>query len=378
MPTIYDQQKGTYNDQNIQIRIVSDAIRVIDPVDTPLIVALGGLDAARQKFNVRQDGKLVELLEDEYGATSDTFNGAVATTTTTTVTVTDGSKFQVGHIVSWTQGTDTEYAWVSAVSGQDLTVTRGYGGTQTTSADANTVNIVGMARLEGADAAFIGLNEVAIVSNYTQIFQKALNVSGSDEAIDYYGMGSPFAYQALKAVPELTRLVEQNLFHGQKKVGSKTTPRGAGGLGTFMGSNTVAAGGAITKADVDDLMEKIHIDGGMPDLLVVHPSIAADLKDIIDSSSFVRVDQSENKLGLGPLQYADTQFGSLRIVMDRWCPSATAYVLDSKKCGLFTLRPFNWKPLAITGDSKKGEVLGEFSLLVANNEAHGTITGITT
>lgn len=376
MPTVYDQQKTSYSDTNSQVRIIADVIKIIDPVDTPLIVALGGLDGARGKLAIRPDGKKIELLEDEFAPTADAFGSTLTTTDGTQITVVDGSKFQPGHILSW----GNEYAWVSAVSGETVTVTRGYGGTQDTAATAEAISIVGMARLEGDDADYIGLNAVAVPYNFTQIFQKALNVSGSDEAIDYYGMGSPFAYQAQKAVPELSRLIELNLFHGQVKTGSASTPRGFGGLPYFVNatnSPVLSAVGAVAKADVDGIMELIHTNGGMPDILTVHPGIANDLKALIDSSSFVRVDQSENKLGLGPLMYADTQYGRLRILMDRWCPATTAYVLDSRRAGLYTLRPFGWKPLAVTGDSKKGEVVGEFSFMVANAKGHGVLLGLT-
>lgn len=376
MATIYDQQKTTYSDTNSQVRVIADVIKIIDPVDTPLIVALGGLDGARGKLAIRPDGKKIELLEDEFAATADAFGSTLTNTTGTAATVVDGSKFQPGMILSW----GTEYAWVSAVSGNDLTISRGYGGTADTASSTEVINIVGMARLEGDDADYVGLNAIAVPYNFTQIFQKALNVSGSDEAIDYYGMGSPFAYQAQKAVPELARLVELNLFHGVASTGSASTPRGFGGLPNFVNatnSPSLTSVGAIAKADIDGIMELIHTQGGMPDILTVHPGVANDLKALIDSSSFVRVDQSENKLGLGPLMYADSQYGRLRIIMDRWCPVSYAYVLDSRRAGLYTLRPFQWKPLATTGDSKKGEVVGEFSFMVANAAGHGVLSGIT-
>lgn len=377
MPVTYNQQKTTYSDTATQVRVISDVIRMIDPVDTPLIAALGGLDAARSKFNIRQNGKMIELMEDEFAATAGTFNnsGEVATDETdVTMESYSADALQAGSVILF----GNEYAWVSAVSGNDVTIVRTVAGTNDTADATEAFSIVGMVRLEGDDADYVGLNAIATTYNYTGIVQKALNVSGTDEAIDYYGMGSPFAYQAAKAIPELLRSIELQLFHGYRAAGSATVGRSWGGIDVFIGSNTSNTAGAITKGDIDTVMELAHLDGGQPNLLVVHPSVARDLKDIIDTSSFVRVDQSENKLGLGPLQMVQTQFGSLRVIMDRWCPSGNAYLLDPRKIGLFTLRPFGWKPLAVTGDSKKGEVLGEFSLLVAHNEAHGTITGITT
>ncbi len=73
-----------------------------------------------------------------------------------------------------------------------------------------------------------------------------------------------------------------------------------------------------------------------------------------------------------------TQYGELEMVMDRWCPVTEAYILESGKVGFYTLRSFEMKELSRSGDSLKGEMVGEFSLLVANAEAHGKITGITT
>ncbi len=67
----------------------------------------------------------------------------------------------------------------------------------------------------------------------------------------------------------------------------------------------------------------------------------------------------------------------MNLLMDRHCPVATAFMLSSEKAGVYTLRPFGWKPLAVTGDSVKGELVGEFSFMVAQDLAHGTITGIT-
>ena len=125
-------------------------------------------------------------------------------------------------------------------------------------------------------------------------------------------------------------------------------------------------------------MEYAMLDGGMPDLFVVHPSVMNDVRALLDSSSFVRLDQSNSVFGMQKITQMQTQYGNLRVVESRWCPTGSAYLLDSSKVGLYTLRPFGWYELAKTGDSKKGELVGEFSFAVANDMAHAKITGITT
>jgi hypothetical protein len=375
---LFDQPKTTYSDTTNAKRIISDVIKLIDPIDTPLLVALGGYDGARSKFNISDDGTKVEWLEDTYAPLSDVAaQGTTITTNTTVLTVTDASIFQDGHVIL----IDSEYMVVATVDVTNNTLSvysRSYGGTNATHATTSTINIVGMARLEGDDADFVGLTQVSAPYNYTDIFQKALKISGTEDVIDEYGYESAFSYQANKAVPELNRLLELAIFNGIRSAGSATAPRSMGGLPTFITTfNTVAAGGAIAKTHVDALAEKIMLNGGMPDLFVVHPSIANDLRALLDSSSFVRLTQENSVFGMQSIERVRTQYGQLQIVESRWAPLATAYMLDSKRIGLYDLRPFQWHELAKTGDSRKAEVVGEFSLAVANDKVHGKITGLT-
>ena len=374
---LFDQPKGTYSDTTNAVRIINDVIKLIDPVQTPLIVALGGLDAGRSKFELRGNGTKIEWLEDQYAPLSDVAaQGTTITTNTTVLTVTDASIFQDGHVIK----IDSEYMVVATVDVANNTLSvysRSYGGTNATHVTTSTIYIVGMARLEGDDADYVGLQQVSAPYNYTSIFQKALKITGTEDVIDEYGYEDAFAYQANKAMPELLRLVESQIFEGVRAVGTATTPRSMGGLGTFITNNTVDAAGAIAKSDIDNLAEAIRLDGGMPDLLVLHPSIANDLRTLLDSSSFVRVTQETSDFGMLPIDTVRTQYGSLRMVESLWCPVSRAYMLDSNRVGLVTLRPFGWHDLAKTGDSRKAEVVGEISLAVANDKAHGYVSGIT-
>lgn len=378
---VYDQIITTYSDTTPHIRVISDVIKLIDPVDTPLLARLGGLDAARSKFRIRENGYKIEILEDEYAPLTSTItngtSGTVAlTTNTVSFTVTDASMFQDGTIVK----VDDEYMVVKAVNTSTNNVevySRSYGGTNATHDGTAAIEIVGMARLEGDDADYGPVVDISAPYNYTGIFQKALKVTGSMQVTDQYGIGDEFSYQAQKALPELFRLVEKSIFHGIRAAGAADSPRSYGGLPTFITDNSVNAGGAIAKSDIDNLMEAIYGDGGQPDLLVMNHAVANDLKALLDSSSFLRVEQGNSTFGMNALTRVVTQYGELELLIDRFCPVAKAYALDTSKIGFYTLRPFGWYELAKTGDSKKGEVVGEFSFLVANDKAHGWVYGIT-
>ena len=373
MMAVIDQQKTSYSDTTPQVRAIGDIIHLIDPVDSPLISILG-LNGARDKFRLSVNGTKIEWLEDAHDPVSGTLNqGTTVTTSTLTFTFTDASEVQPGHVLL----IDSEYVVVDTVTLSTNVVTvksRAYGGTNATHATGATWNIVGMARDEGDDADYGPLVDISAPYNYTAIFQKAIKISGTAQAIDQYGISDEFMYQSNKAVPHLTRLIERAIFHGIRAVGSATTPRSFGGLPTFITGNSSSLTTSITKASIDSLAELIMADGGMPDLLVMNQAGANNLRSVLDSSSFVRVPQENNQFGMYPIEYVYSQFGRLRLVVDRWCPATKAYMLDSGKVGLYTLRPFAAKQLAVTGDSVKGEVVGEFSLAVANDSAHGYIT----
>ncbi len=169
----FDQPVTTYSDTTPQKRVITDVISLIDPSDAPAIDALGGLDGASGKFRfVNEQGTNPEWLEDTLGALTDTM-AASTTSTGTSLTVTDGSNFQVGHIIR----IDSEDIWVSAVSTNTLTVTRNFGGTAATHSSTDTITIIGMARLEGAESTSIGLTDRTSNSNYTQILHKEIKVT---------------------------------------------------------------------------------------------------------------------------------------------------------------------------------------------------------
>lgn len=365
----------TYSDTTPQKRQITDVIDLIDPTDAPLVEALGGLDGAADKFRFVNvgDSTTSEWLEDTHLPLSDALDGSVATNTTD-LTVDDATIFQEGHIIL----VDSEYIWVSAVADStSLTVTRNYGGTQATHANNATIEIVGMARLEGDESDDIAFTDRTVGSNYTQIFHQEVKVSRTHNQLSQYGIAEEMEYQENKAVPALMRLVEKNLFHGQRKAGSATTPRGFGGLGTFITNNTVNAGGAVVQADFEDAAEAAYTDGGMgPWVAPVGPANMQVVKNLLETSSFLRYGQDATNLGMAPPKRIVTPFGDVHPFLDRWAGTSKIYLIDASRAGLKTFYPFTAEPLAKAGDYDRSQVVGEFTLCVKMDKAHAAVTGI--
>ena len=96
----FDQPVTTYSDTAAQIRVISDYIFNLDPMDTPVVAHLG-LSSARDKFRLnvmRNRGNTkVELLEDTYHPLTTTLNnGTTVSTSTLSFTVTDASSSSIG------------------------------------------------------------------------------------------------------------------------------------------------------------------------------------------------------------------------------------------------------------------------------------------
>jgi hypothetical protein len=249
---VFDQPKTTYTDTTAQVRVITDLISLIDPMDTPFLAVFtpGG---ANGKFNFTAQGTKLEWLEDEFEPMADTLS-ASCTSDTVVLAVTDATAVQVGDALM----IDAEYVIVKSISTNNVTVhSRSHGGTQATHAAAAVVYRVGQSRLEGADAEYGPITDITAPFNYTAIYQHARKVSGTANAIDQYGMGAELDYQADKMMPELFRMLDRSVYHSIRAAGSATTPRSMGGLPVFITDNSETSVGAIAAADFDALGDKI-------------------------------------------------------------------------------------------------------------------------
>ena len=380
----------TYDDNSgvIQKRVITDYITLIDPADAPFVEAMGGLDGGAKKFRfVNFPHTKVEWIEDTRETLSVGLNTAMNTTVTSCVLLpANAFQVQIGQILQF--ATSDEQMWVSAVDslGTTLTVTRNYGYTvnpspSTTGASQavignEAIEILGIARLEGAESHGLGYTVRSTNYNHTQIMQREVKVSRSQNQISQYGIREEFDYQSNKAIPHLMRLVEKGVYNGIRSAGSSSAPRSFGGLGTFVTNNTVSASSAaVTQAKFENALKAAYLDGGKPSKAFVSPTNMQVIKNFYDSVNFLRVDTKEKSVGM-TIEKIITPYGTVDLIMDRWAPDTTIYILDPEHVGFITYYPFTSEPLAKTGDYVRGEVVGEFTLCVRMDKAHAVITTI--
>lgn len=379
----------------VQKRAITDYITLIDPADSVFIESMGGLDSGAKKFRfVNFPHTKVEWIEDTREAMTVGLNTAITSPTDTNCILTSASAHavQVGQILLFagTGANGAEKMLITSVAADGFTcvVTRNYGlsatatagtGVAQTTAANTAIELIGLARVEGAISDRLGFTVRTTNYNHTQILQREIKVSRSQNQISQYGIREEFDYQSNKAIPHLMRLLSKTVYHGVRDAGEFTKPRSMGGLNVFVTSpgNVNSSTGALTQEKFENVLKAAYLAGGTPTKAFVSPTNMQKIKNLYDSSAAgLRYDTKEKTIGM-TIEKILTPYGTIDLTMDRYCPDSVIYILDPEHIGFITYYPFTSEPLAKTGDFQVGEVVGEFTMCVRMDKAHAALKGIT-
>jgi len=258
-------------------------------------------------------------------------------------------------------------------------------------ASASTSNRVA----EGDDASALAVAEPTRRGNYTQISTKAIQTSGTAEAVDFAGRKSTEAYQMAKRAKELKLDMEAMLLTNNGMVaGSSGTARETGSVGAWIQSNlengTAAASSAfgttpptagtdkaVVESDIKDLMKKCWDAGASPSVIMVDGALKQKISTLSQSVSELRTSANDQSPAyvVAAVDIYVSDFGNLQIVPNRHMPAKTCYFLDYEYWDIAYLRPFNTFDLARTGDSMAKQLVVEYGLRARNEAANGAILG---
>jgi len=362
---------------------VSDLIGIISPYETPLLDALG--DPMREATSTHH-----EWLEDELLPNKDAINDSTYTdpSADTDFVVDNGSRFRVGDQIQ-VEGSE-ELMLVTGINGDTLTVIRGYAGTTAEDlADNQVINILGNAALEGADkpgARFTNRNRCG---NYTQIFSASVEVSGTDMAASQLGLADEMDYQKQERLRELIRDLENTVVNGGQPT---SNPEGSGSVRRSMkgiiqhlstsvfhtGDSGFPTGNDLNEAKINYVLRQIWKNSnGNVDLIVVG---GFQKRKINIFSADSRTYGANDTTFTDMISIYESDFGVCRIITTRWMPQDAVLLLDSSRISVLPLagRSFHLKPLASSGDYECGELIGEYTLELKNETAHGLIRDLTT
>ena len=354
---------------------IGDIVGIVSPYETPLLDHLG--DPQRSATST-----VHQWLEDQLLPNADAIDDAsiAAPTTETSFDVANGDRFRVGDQVQ-PQGSG-EVMFVTGVSSNTLTVTRGYGGTTPTSlSDGLALQILGNAALEGDDAPAARFTNRVRKSNYTQIFTAGVEVSGSQLAAKQAAIADEMDYQKQERLRELLRDLENSVINGVSPVsdpqGASTVRRTMRGIIPSIQTNIEdASAAALTEDLLNGVLRSIweQSNGGIDTILVSGYQKRA-INNFIASS---RGYDDKSTRFRDMVSVYESDFGVCRVVLSRWVPADTVLLLDSSRIDVLPLsgRSFHYKPLSSDGDRERGQVIGEYTLELRNEIAHGVINNL--
>ncbi|MCT1538431.1 MULTISPECIES: DUF5309 domain-containing protein [Lysinibacillus] len=223
--------------------------------------------------------------------------------------------------------------------------------------------------VEGADTVTFQQSDKRELSNILQIFKRAVSVSGSAEAMQSTKFNEEIADRLL----ELKMKLESVLINGLKKDGSKTPfIRNMSGL-IEMADNTNAKSNSDVEALIKDGMRTLwnnKLTGG-----TYYAFVNADVKETIDGIYKDKYSYQHKETNFGLLvETINTNYGVVNVVLSRDIPANKIVLFNDSYVNMAALRPVTFTPLAKTGDSTKGHVVGEYTLKVGSPKAVAVLT----
>jgi len=262
-------------------------------------------------------------------------------------------------------------------------------------------------QLEGDDAVGNVLTATQRLQNFTMISTKVVVISGTQEVVDKAGRKSELAYQLAKAGKELKRDMEVGLTRNQDGVAADSPRvlwpletwygtlqgvagiappaqnqfRGATGVGNALAGlspDGLLADGtprALTESLLKSAIQACWENGGEPGVIMV----GAFNKTVISAftGNSTRFDQGEDKRLVTAIDIYVSDFGSHRIVPNRFSRKETAHVLTMHLWSVDYLRAFKQIPLAITGDNMRRQLICEYTLKACNESGSAVVADLT-
>jgi hypothetical protein len=266
--------------------------------------------------------------------------------------------------------------------------------------------------VEGDDATANTADPTVRLNNQLQTFRKVVAVSGKVRASEHYGRSDEFEYQLKKRMAELGRDLEAALCQNNASttgsagsaplmasfeswIASSATAVGnyiSMGTGTaqttigYSGSvfapvtaptdSTVA--GTLTEAGLKYVIRECWNKGGNPTMLIcgatVKQKISGAFTGIATRFKNVSGDTQASIISGADVYVSD--FGNHTLVASRFCRARTILVIDPEYLAIASLRGFRVEQLGKTGDSSRSQIVGDYTLEVRNDLAHGKIADV--
>lgn len=362
-------------------KVINDAFMIARSNRTGILstVAMG---APRQAY----DGYKMGWLDMRVDATSSTTT-AQALAAATTIAVADGTKFRAGMTAS-PAGSD-EVVLITAVSGNNLTVVRGFG--STTAADIASgavLTIDSVGREENSTAQNDGIFQPDPLENYFQTMDTAVEFSRRALATLQFGNTNDLTFQVAERIKQLATQLDRALVRGRKAtatVGANTVTY-TGGLRYFLDQagaiKTDNSAAALTLDAINALNAEIVARGGTANTIAVGIKQARKLSALVAANynSQRLADWSADAGSVLTLPSDLPLVGNVnRIVIDTNLNDSELVIFDA---GMISVVPMatgnagaagNWRTMDATQPGQDGQrtrIIGDFAMEIRQSKTH--------
>lgn len=270
---------------------------------------------------------------------------------------------------------------------------------------------VGNNQPEGNDWTFEAITPTTRVGNYTQISDKRIIISRTQDRTSKAGRKSELAREVAKKGVELRTDMEVICLSNQASSagsGNGATNRKLGGFRAWLATNdsfgnTGASGGfnsltgvvdaanpgtqrAFTKTILDSVILSAYNAGGSPKTLMLSPYAKTVFSTFMSDSNVAEQRFQANGKGQTTIVAAAdmylSDFGTISVVPNRQMARAgsdiarNAFLIDPRMVSLGVFDDIQLVKPAKTGDAEKRVLVTEYTLLVSNEAAHGCAADI--
>ena len=220
------------------------------------------------------------------------------------------------------------------------------------------------------------------LGNYTQIMSRGYEVTDTQEIVQKNGLTSEMAYQMAKCAKLIAKdcekaIMEQSTRSAGDNTQSTPTARSMGGIPYWVTTNVLdnsSVARDFTPDLLNDALEDCYDVGGAPSIAVMGGTLKRTMSGW-NGGAMKTIDADTSKI-TQKIDVYESDFGMLKVLLDRYTPSGKVYVLDPSLWKKATLRPFKNLDLPKTTDSIKKVIVGEWTLEARAEQANAIIADL--
>lgn len=214
--------------------------------------------------------------------------------------------------------------------------------------------------------------------NTTQIIEKGIAVSGTDQNTKHAGFTDRFAREKVKKMAEWKQQLEFSAVAGVLASGTGTSAtRAMAGIAAFASplTSTLASGVSLTSTMLNAWLGNAWDQGANHDTILVPRALKERISSFTQNTT--QQIQADQYTSIGRIDIYESDHGTQEIVKHRYVDNISgtvatthtlvSYIKDYIKVGV--LDAVHYEDRAKTGYYNKGAIVGEYTMEIANNKA---------